>query len=80
MLTELLDKDFIYVSNSLVGVPVLFAKKSGGGLQFYVDYHALNKLTKKDWYPLFLINEILEWIGKVKWFIKLDINTVFYKL
>ena len=60
MLTELLDKDFIYVSNSSANASILFAKKSDEELQFYVDYHALNKLIKKDQYPLFLINEMLE--------------------
>ena len=29
-LNELLDKGFIHTSNSLVGAPVLFAKKEGG--------------------------------------------------
>ena len=48
MLIKLLDKDFIHISNSSVGAPVLFAKKPGEELQFYVDYHALNKLIKKD--------------------------------
>ena len=79
-LTELLDKGFIRVSNSPAGAPVLFAKKPGGGLRFCVDYRALNKLTKKDRYPLPLINETLERIGKARWFTKLDVNAAFYKL
>ena len=48
MLTELLNKDFIHISNSSVGASVLFEKKLNEGLQFYVDYHILNKLTKKN--------------------------------
>ena len=58
-LIELLDKEFIRVSNSPVAAPVLFIQKPGGGLQFYYDYRALNKLTRKDYYPLPLIQEIL---------------------
>ena len=54
-LNELLDKGFIKVSNSPVTAPVLFVKKLGGSLCFYVDYQALNKLMRKDWYPLLLI-------------------------
>jgi len=38
MLTELLDKGFIQASNSPISVLVLFVKKLGGGLRFYVDY------------------------------------------
>ena len=54
-LTELLDKGFIRVSNSPAAAPILFIRKPGGGLRFCVDYRALNKLTRKDRYPLPLI-------------------------
>ena len=54
-LTDYLNKGFIRVSNSLAASPVLFAQKLGGGLKFYIDYRALNALTKKDRYLLLLI-------------------------
>ena len=54
-LSDYLSKGFIRVSNSLVVALVLFAKKPGGGLRFCVDYRALNRLTRKDCYPLLLI-------------------------
>ncbi|QSS72061.1 hypothetical protein I7I50_03115 [Histoplasma capsulatum G186AR] len=79
-LNGLLDKGFIRVSNSPAAAPVLFAKKPGGGLRFCVDYRGLNKITRKDRYPLPLINETLERIGKAKWFTKLDISAAFYKI
>ena len=50
-LTDLLDKEFIRVSNSLVAALVLFVRKLGGGLRFCYDYRVLNKLTRKDRYP-----------------------------
>ena len=37
-LTDLLDKGFIQVSNSLAAALVLFVKKPRGGLQFCVNY------------------------------------------
>ena len=37
-LTELLDKGFIRISNSLVAIPVLFIRKLEEGLRFYYDY------------------------------------------
>ena len=58
-LTKLLDKGFIRISNSLVAAPVLFIRKLRGGLRFYYDYRALNKLTRKDRYSLSLINKTL---------------------
>lgn len=79
-LTELLDKGFIRVSNSPAAAPVLFVKKPSGGLRFCVDYRALNNLSKKDRYPLPLINETLERIGKANWFTKLDVIAAFHKI
>lgn len=79
-LTELLEKEFIRVSKSPAAAPVLLVKKPGGGLRFCVDYRALNAITKKDRYPLPLINETLERIGKAKWFTKLDVIAAFHKI
>ena len=78
-LNKLLNKGFIRVSNSLVGAPVLFVKKEGG-LWFYVDYRGLNDITRKNRYPLPLIKEILSGISKVRYFTKLNITAVFYKI
>lgn len=79
-LTELLDKGFIWVSNSLTAAPILFVRKLGGGLRFCVDYRALNKLTHKDHYPLPLIQETLRNLTKAKWFMKLDVIVVFHRI
>ena len=79
-LTDLLDKGFIRVSNSLVAALVLFAKKPGGGLRFCVDYHGLNQITRKDRYLLPLIYETLRNISKARWFTKLDVIAAFHKL
>ena len=78
-LNELLDKGFIRTSNSLIGAPVLFIKKEGG-LRFCVDYRGLNNITRKNRYPLPLIKETLSGILKVRYFTKLDITAVFYKI
>lgn len=79
-LTELLDKNFIRVSHSSAAAPVLFVRKPGGGLRFCVDYRALNAITKKDRYPLPLIHETLNQIGRAKWFTKLDVSAAFHKI
>ena len=79
-LTDYLDKGFIRVSNSPAAAPILFAKKPGGGLRFCVDYRALNRITKKDRYPLPLIRETLNNISQAKWFTKLDVIAAFHKI
>ena len=78
-LNELLNKGFIRINNSLIGTPVLFVKKKGG-LWFCMDYRGLNDIIRKDRYPLLLIKEILSGISKVRYFTKLDIMVVFYKI
>ena len=79
-LNGLLNKGFICVSQSSAAAPVLFVKKPGGGLQFCVDYCGLNKITRKDHYPLPLIQETLNLISKAKLFTKLDVIATFYKI
>jgi hypothetical protein len=79
-LTGYLDKGFIRVSNSPVAAPVLFAHKLGEGLQFCVNYQALNKLTCKDQYPLPLIQETLRNLSEVTVFTKLDVITAFHRM
>ena len=79
-LIGLLDKQFIRVSNSLVAALVLFVRKPGGSLRFCVDYRALNRISRKDRYPLPLIYETLRTISRAKWFTKLDIIAAFYKI
>jgi len=79
-LISLLDKGWIRVSNSPAAAPVLFVKKPGGGLRFCVDYRALNAITRKDRYPLPLIQETLNNLSKAKWFTKLDVSAAFHKI
>ena len=63
-LCEFLDKHlwigFICPSHSPHGAPVLFIEKKNGDLCLWVDFHGLNKVTKKDCYPLLLMKDLLE--------------------
>ena len=79
-LTSYLDKDFIQVSKSPAGAPVLFAKKPGGGLRFCIDYRGLNSITRKDRYLLPLIKETLNALSKARWLTKLNISLAFHRI
>ena len=45
-----------------------------------MDYCGLNKITRKDHYPLPLIQETLNSISKAKFFTKLDVIATFHKI
>ncbi|KAG6328344.1 hypothetical protein ID866_10745 [Astraeus odoratus] len=47
-LDEHLSYGFIRQSNSAHSTPVLFIKKKDGSLHLCVNYHGLNKISKKD--------------------------------
>ena len=59
VIDTLLKKGYIRLSSSEAIVPVLFARKPGGGLRFYYNYRALNALTKHNRYLLPLVPETL---------------------
>ena len=49
-------------------------------LQFCIDYRKFNIIIKENRFPLCLIKEIIKKIIKCKFFIKLNIITIFNKL
>ncbi len=73
-------KDFIQVSSFLAISSILFVKKSSEELRFCVNYWNLNVMTVKNRYSLLLIQEILDQLTKIKYYIKLNIIAVFNKL
>jgi hypothetical protein len=77
-LKENLDKGFITTSQAPFAALVLFVKKPNRGLRFYIDFRKLNTITRKDQYPLPLIDETLAQLGRAKIFTKLDIQQAFH--
>ncbi len=73
-LTKNLAKGFVQHSKSLAGAPILFVKKKDGSLRLCVDYCGLNKITKKNQYPLPLISSLLIRLCTGKIFTKLDLR------
>jgi hypothetical protein len=75
-----LNKGFIELSQAPFASPILFVKKPNEKLRFCIDFRKLNDLTRKDRYPLPLLDEALVWINKAKIFIKLDIRQAFHRI
>jgi hypothetical protein len=57
-----------------LGAPVFFIKKKDGKLHFIQDYRALNAITRKNQYPLPLIDDLIHWLKDVHYFTKLDVH------
>lgn len=75
---ENIRRGFIAPSNSPYAASVLFVKKKSGELRLCVDYRALNKITKKDRYPLPLISELLDSPRRAKVYTKLDLRHAYH--
>jgi hypothetical protein len=53
---------------------VFFIKKKDGKLHFVQDYQALNAITRKNWYLLPLINNLIHRLKDAHYFTKLDVH------
>jgi hypothetical protein len=73
-LEEALATGHIRQSKSPLGAPVFFIKKKDGKLCFVQDYQALNAITRKNWYPLPLIDNLIHRLKDVRYFTKLDVH------
>lgn len=62
------------------GFPVVLVHTKDGEVRFCVDYRALNKITKKDVYPLPRIDETLEALGGALLFTTLDLRAEYWQI
>jgi hypothetical protein len=72
-LEEALATGHIRQSKSPLRAPVFFIKKKDRKLHFIQDYRALNAVTRKNRYPLPLINNLIDRLKGVHYFTKLYI-------
>ena len=73
-----LANSFIRPSKSPAGAPILFDRKPDGSLRLCVDYRGLNNITIKNQYPLPLIGESLDRLGRARRFTQLDLTNAYY--
>lgn len=59
-------------------VSILFVKKKDKSLCFYINVYSLNYITKKDWYLLPLISNLLNFSHKACIYTKIDLCYTYY--
>ncbi|KAK1490793.1 hypothetical protein CTAM01_10503, partial [Colletotrichum tamarilloi] len=52
-------------SNSFIKFPLFFILKKGKKLKLIINYKKLNKITKKNYYPLLFITKLRDLFYKV---------------
>lgn len=60
--------------------PVLFVKKNDGSVRMFIDYRQLNKLTIKNKYPLFEIDELFDQLQGASYFLKINLRSRYHQL
>ena len=71
-LRSMQDQGVIQPSSSPWASPVILVRKKDGSLRFCIDYRNLNSVTKGDTFPLPQIDDMLDQLGKSKFFSTLD--------
>ncbi len=77
---HMLEMGVIEPSVSPWASPIVIVKKHDGTDRFCVDFRKVNAVTKRDVYPLPVINEILELLGNATLFTSLDLMSGFWQV
>ncbi|EYC17459.1 hypothetical protein Y032_0030g2061 [Ancylostoma ceylanicum] len=80
MLMDLKKRNIIEESTSPWASPIVLVAKKDGSLRLCVDYREVNKVTKKDSYPIPSIDVILQNLKGKKWFSPLDLASGYWQI
>jgi len=75
-----LKREFIKSLKLLTDYLILFVSKKNGRKKLCVDYWQLNTITRQDSYSLSLIEELQDWLGRVKYFTSLNLKDIYYQV
>ena len=75
-----MDKSFIRSSTSTWGAPILFVNKKDKTLRLCIDYRQLNKVTIKNRYPLWRIDDLFDQMKGARVYSNIDLHTGYHQL
>ncbi|KAJ8872601.1 hypothetical protein PR048_026207 [Dryococelus australis] len=79
ILKEMRDLDAIQPSVSPWSSPIVLVKKKDSSIRFCVDYRQLNNVTKKDSYPLSMVDDTMSSLAGSQWFSTLDMKSGYWQ-
>ena len=77
---KVLEEDVIEPSNSDWLNPVVTIKKPNGKYRSCLDFRKVNKITKKDLYPIPIMAEILDALRSAKYISKIDLRSAYHQI
>ncbi len=78
--SDMLDRGIIQESVSPWSSPVILVKKKNGEMRFCVDFRRINKVTKKNSFPMPLVADTLDALSGTQYFTTLDLKSGYWQI
>ena len=60
--------------------PVVLARKKNGEMRFCIDFRMINKITRKDSFPMPLVADTLDTLSGTQFFTTLDLKSGYWQI